>query len=98
MEELYVFHEQQEAALCGQHCLNNLLQGTYYTANDLAEIALELDRIESAITGASDGTSSNVDDSGNFSLHVLYEALKRSHGLSLEANPRNIEAALRTSL
>ena len=24
---VYLYHERQEAALCGQHCLNNLLQG-----------------------------------------------------------------------
>ena len=25
----YIFHERQDAALCGQHCLNNLLQGDH---------------------------------------------------------------------
>jgi hypothetical protein len=27
------------AALCGQHCLNNLLQGPYFSEVSLAEIA-----------------------------------------------------------
>lgn len=35
-----------EAALCGVHCLNNLLQGPYFGVEDLMEIALELDRKE----------------------------------------------------
>ena len=38
-----IFHEQQEGALCAQHCLNSLLQGQYYTAVDLADIAKQLD-------------------------------------------------------
>ena len=38
-----IFHEQQEGALCAQHCLNSLLQGQYYTAVDLADIARQLD-------------------------------------------------------
>ena len=40
---MLIYHEKQEASLCGQHCLNNLLQGPYFTAFDLSEIALELD-------------------------------------------------------
>ena len=34
-----VFHERQEGQLCAQHALNALLQGPYFTAVDLAEIA-----------------------------------------------------------
>ena len=34
-----VYHERQDSALCGQHCINNLLQGYYYSASDLADIA-----------------------------------------------------------
>ena len=37
---------QQEGSLCAQHCLNALLQGAYFTAVDLAEIARELDEDE----------------------------------------------------
>ena len=29
----------QVAALCGQHCLNALLQGPYFTEIDLAQVA-----------------------------------------------------------
>jgi len=41
-----IFHEQQEGSLCAQHCLNSLLQGQFYSAVDLAELATELDTME----------------------------------------------------
>lgn len=41
--DAWVYHEKQESALCGQHCLNNLLQTAYFSAPDLSDIALELD-------------------------------------------------------
>ena len=28
----FIYHEKQVASLCGQHCLNNLLQGPYFTS------------------------------------------------------------------
>lgn len=37
---------QQEGSLCAQHCLNALLQGPYFSAVDLAEIARQLDETE----------------------------------------------------
>ena len=37
---------QQEGSLCAQHCLNALLQGHYFTAVDLADIARQLDESE----------------------------------------------------
>ncbi len=41
-----VFHERQDGNLCAQHALNSLLQGAYFTAVDLAEIARGLDDLE----------------------------------------------------
>lgn len=38
-----------EGSLCGVHCLNNLLQGSYYTAIDLMEIAQDIDKKEKAL-------------------------------------------------
>lgn len=84
---VYLYHERQVAALCGQHCLNNLLQGPYFTEWDLAEIAQGLDAEESALLDASERRnyqSANVDEAGNFSIQVLNLALQRSHDLSLE--------------
>ena len=39
---------QQEGSLCAQHALNALLQGNYFTAIDLAELARQLDESEKA--------------------------------------------------
>jgi hypothetical protein len=35
---MLIYHEKQEAALCGVHCLNTLLQGHYFTELDLAQV------------------------------------------------------------
>lgn len=34
------------SSLCGQHCINNLVQASAYSAPDLADIAHELDEQE----------------------------------------------------
>ena len=44
--DVYILHEVQDSALCGQHCLNNLVQQAVFNTWDLAEIAQELDRME----------------------------------------------------
>jgi len=92
--KIWIYHELQESQLCGQHCLNNLLQGPHFTAPDLAAIAHEMDDEErkhmmeagsntaDVLRYMSEG-SGNVDDSGNFSLQVLNTALQRSHDISL---------------
>lgn len=83
----------QEGSLCAQHCLNALLQGQYFSAVDLAEIANQLDEQERQQM-AEGGTeshayrqfmqqpSSNYDDSGFFSVQVIDNAL-RVWGLEL---------------
>ncbi|KAF9107617.1 Ataxin-3 [Mortierella sp. AM989] len=76
----YIFHEQQEGNLCAQHCLNALLQGPYFTAIDLAELARQLDQKEQDALGNSGSrsgnlTSQNMDDSGFFSVQVISHAL-----------------------
>ena len=82
-----IYHEKQFGSLCGQHCLNNLLQGPYFSAENLAGIASELNAAEHALLGSdprgSGFKSYNVDDSGNFSIQVLRQALQRSHGILL---------------
>ncbi|KAF9356109.1 Ataxin-3 [Mortierella sp. NVP85] len=78
----HIFHEQQEGNLCAQHCLNALLQGPYFTAIDLAELARQLDQKEQDAlgqtdfgSGSSNPKSQNMDDSGFFSVQVLSHAL-----------------------
>ena len=89
-----LYFEQQVANLCGQHCLNNLLQAAVFTEDQLASIALELDAKERQLMMSQGNTadaraflaeaSGNVDASGNFSVQVLSEALKSLYGLQLE--------------
>jgi ataxin-3 len=81
-----IFHEKQEGQLCAQHCINNLLQGEYYTPTDLAEIAKQLDQqeLEAMMEGTSpteqnlfrENSSNNYDDSGFFSIQVVAKALQ----------------------
>jgi Ataxin-3 len=81
-----VFHEKQQAGLCAVHALNAALQGAYFTAVDLAQIAREFDELErQAMLEAGADTpeairflaedSSNVAGDGNFSVQVLERAL-----------------------
>ncbi|KRZ35468.1 BTB/POZ domain-containing protein KCTD3 [Trichinella pseudospiralis] len=83
-----IFFEKQEGMLCAQHALNALLQGQYFTAVDLAEIARRLDAEERKVTGDSTSDSQNMDDSGYFSLQVIAEALK-PFNLTLRVAPTN---------
>jgi len=81
-----IFHEQQDGSLCAQHCLNSLLQGQFYSAVDLADLATELDTMEKlrmAEMGEDtpeyrqflEQPSTNMDDSGFFSVQVITRAL-----------------------
>ena len=93
--QIEIYHEMQESLLCGQHCLNNLIQAPFFNPIDLSDIALELDQLEyQSMTGVNGEVtedtrsylkegSGNVDESGNFSIQVLMTAVKRSHDLEL---------------
>ncbi|XP_041947317.1 ataxin-3 isoform X2 [Alosa sapidissima] len=81
-----IFHEKQEGSLCAQHCLNNLLQGEYFTPIELSSIAHQLDEeermrmAEGGVTSEEYRTflqqpSGNMDDSGFFSIQVISNAL-----------------------
>jgi len=95
---VWLYHERQVAALCGQHCLNNLCQGPYFSEIDLSEIAQELDRNEMNLMLAEGMTaearafmkqdSGNVSLDGNFSIQVLSAALQRQFGVDLEDHRR----------
>ncbi|SAL97801.1 hypothetical protein [Absidia glauca] len=69
-----IFFEKQEGNLCAQHALNALLQGSYFTAVDLADIGRELDVKESIVHGRH-VSGNNYDDSGYFSIQVIQQAL-----------------------
>lgn len=82
-----IFHEKQEGSLCAQHCLNSLLQGSYFTAVELSDLAHKLDeaeRLRMAECGIDSEEyqqflrqpSGNMDDSGYFSVQVISSALE----------------------
>uniref|UniRef100_A0A915M6T1 ubiquitinyl hydrolase 1 n=1 Tax=Meloidogyne javanica TaxID=6303 RepID=A0A915M6T1_MELJA len=74
-----VYHERQVGRMCAQHALNMLLQGNYFTADNLVAIAHELDARERAVLGdESHFQSQNYDE-------VITEALRRQANLHLEA-------------
>ncbi|XP_060068444.1 ataxin-3-like [Ylistrum balloti] len=104
-----IFHEQQEGSLCAQHCLNALLQGQYFSPVDLADLAKQLDeseREQMAIAGEQSEEykkflkepSSNLDDSGFFSIQVIDRALSVwGLGLILYNSPDPIAIAARSN-
>ncbi|KAH8860387.1 Ataxin-3 [Schistosoma japonicum] len=74
-----IFHEKQDGSLCAQHCLNALLQGPYFTAVDLANIAKQLDETEESQLGRNHTTPygfQNMDETGYFSIQVISQALQ----------------------
>lgn len=79
----YVYFEKQSNdRLCGLHCLNSLLQGPYFDPFSMAEIAQQLDDLEKKLyeedpsSIADQKPVGNVDDTGNYNVQVLSEALK----------------------
>ncbi|KAI0074633.1 Josephin-domain-containing protein [Panus rudis PR-1116 ss-1] len=73
-----IYHEKQQpgSMLCAQHALNALLQGNYFSAVDLSEIARHLDTLEQDVREDTRRTSSNMDDTGFFSVQVIERALQ----------------------
>lgn len=43
-QEHWIYHERQEAMLCGQHALNNLVQACEFSPDNLASIAVRNDK------------------------------------------------------
>ncbi len=78
-----LYFEKQSANLCGQHCLNNLMQAPRFSLDNLMMVARQLDQEErSLLDDDSEFESTNVDESGNFSLQVLRVSLN-SYGILL---------------
>jgi len=96
-ETTWIYHERQDALLCGQHALNNLVQSQLFSPDSLADIALQLDQVELDLLANNNeggmnskeyiqrvaGGSLNVDDSGNYSIEVLRAALMNKCQLTL---------------
>uniref|UniRef100_A0A8P0TED9 ubiquitinyl hydrolase 1 n=1 Tax=Canis lupus familiaris TaxID=9615 RepID=A0A8P0TED9_CANLF len=91
-----IFHEKQEGSLCAQHCLNNLLQGEYFSPVELSSIAHQLDEeermrmAEGGVTSEDYRTflqqpSGNMDDSGFFSIQTHDNRSLKSESFSLNS-------------
>ncbi|PRP77108.1 hypothetical protein PROFUN_12963 [Planoprotostelium fungivorum] len=86
-EAVYIYHEKQDAGLCAVHSINALLQGSYFSEIDLAEIAKRFDETEKQMMmemGTDDPNflkfmaedSGNLADDGNYSIQVITKALE----------------------
>lgn len=77
------WEKQQSDLLCGLHCLNSLIQAPLFDEITLAEIGQKLDKKEEQLLGKKSYT--NVNESGNFSLQVLIEALKSTGDFRIDS-------------
>lgn len=68
------YFERQVSNLCGLHALNNLLQASIFTKEDLDKTARHLDKEERSLYNVRDR---NSDQSGNYNITVLRMALER---------------------
>ena len=82
MDEYIYWEKQDSGELCAVHAINNLLQGPYFDAVALAQIAHDLDAQERELALAAD-ESQNVAESGYYSIQVIAKALE-NHVLDTE--------------
>ncbi len=54
-EHIWIYHERQQALLCGQHALNNLVQACSFSPDSLAEIGVQLDEMELQMMAQNEG-------------------------------------------
>ena len=79
-EYIYWEHQSKYSQLCAVHCINSLLQGPFVNVSTLKDIAKKLDDMEKNLLiaqGINLGEEfTNMDDTGNFNIQVIIEALK----------------------
>ena len=72
--------QNEGSMLCAQHALNNVLQGHFFDATQLGQIAAELAAYEADQLGLQPGMSDlgsrHMDDTGYFSVEVLDRAFR----------------------
>ena len=71
-----VYWEKQQAAFCGVHAVNALLQSAVFCEADFGALAAELDAQERELLGAA-ARPQNRDVRGNYSIQVITAALRR---------------------
>jgi len=88
-DNIWVYHERQQALLCGQHALNNLVQQPAFTPDALALVAQRLDQLELDVLTGNERIqriqqgSAHVNEQGYFSIEVLRTALQDAFGVRL---------------
>lgn len=95
----FIYHERQDSLLCGQHCINNLLQGPYFNAVDLSDIAIELDSIENSLIESYDDNNNSLNNNNTHNLLNDVSALingrsahsQRSSSHSTAKNSNNVD-------
>jgi len=79
-DKLVYWESQLSDNLCGLHCLNNVLQAPIYDEISLSEIAIDIERLESQLTGVYEvpaaDQNNNVSLDGNFNVQVISKALE----------------------
>jgi ataxin-3 len=81
LSAVYFEHQEPDSYLCVLHCLNNVLQGPYFSLDDLISISNELDEAERALLQGHEllqaytPASLNASLTGFFSAQVLLAAL-----------------------
>ena len=93
---MHIYHEKQQGNFCALHAINGLLQAPLYCLEFLISISQNLDEMElSLMESPNNFQSQNMDNSGNFSIQVIIEALA-PYGLQLirffSSDPRAISA------
>ena len=95
-----LYHQKQNDAKCGPHCLNNLVQESVFTSERLLKIARELDKQESELFGSqldSEKVSNSIDANGNFSVQVLSTALMRDYAYEVVFDVKKIDSYFKSS-
>ena len=98
-----LYHEKQLSSLCGVHALNNMLQGPYFGAGDLAQLALRLDEAEQNLlderaSAMVEARSHRIDqNTGDFSIDVLVAALEAHAVLLINVDHVSVAEAVSNS-
>lgn len=73
-----VYWEKQKEGLCAVHCLNNLLQGPFFTSDDLEDTSKKLDQngMQLLAPGSKKVSFRNMISNGNFSIEVVIQSLQ----------------------
>jgi len=99
-----VYWEEQESGFCAVHAINNLLQGAYFTAVDLSNIALRLDEQERRLLSEMGPESLDLNEShnvqldGNFSIQVIRNALEAMNLTAISIHSQDAKSALQDPL